>query len=1042
MSDLRNVIEELKAYAEESGNAALMDQVRRLEESLGSDVITAGDISDSTGVAIGSEIKQTIIQIIYQMEGLTPEQEAIFVRELEMLEDRPDASSAEGRPRIELPPPSPDPRTRDHVFISYDHADRALVERLAKDLRERGHTTWIDFEGIRGGDVWRQAIVDGIYASAVVIVMLSPDAIASEWVRIEVQTALEYEKKLIPLLVRPLASKEDQAAWKALGIDHIQYRDFTTGYEPAFAELLIDLPRPDTGIPGHCDIVAAQLVAQPWGLDHYIQEQAKLLPIDASPYEDGVVRGQPENLIHRLWNSERVIVLGEPGIGKTVALERFAWELATNDPPIVPVLVRLLMYDGGSLLEWVRLDLVSTGEIKLKSEDETRRFLDDPPFSFCFLLDGLNEVRPAHREEAITEIAKLAMEFPRFPVVVTSRVQDECWRFLRQGSSLKDTLLVQPIDYEQAHHYLLAHLGEVDGRQLWQGLDDRMRGLATTPLMLWLIKEAWLEARRTSPGGSIRVPDNRGELYRNFVGRMLRRDDERGLGTGVPERERLAALGRLALAMHREQSLTIPYGDALTLVRDEQTIQAICVNGLLVGEKELRFAPHQTLQEHFAACALMDEAMAQATRGGLGGLFRSWGWRRGVLKYADDPWWGETFIQLAGLVDDPNALARAVAETNPWLAWWCVQEGRKVDDETRAVIERKSMALVRSDDVRDRLRAADTLGRIQTQRVAGPLMRLSLDGVPEVAFTALVTLRGMGEQVLANGWQEQNYAVPPLPPAERTRWLQEITDAINRPELFLDILTRAVLAVLPTPFEWCQIPAGRVEIEGQSFDVQPLFMAKYPITFEQFQVFVDDPQGFRSADWWQGLAAGADHRKVPGEQHFTHARNLPRERVSWYDAVAFCRWLSARTGYDMRLPTEWEWQWAAQGPDGRAYPWGPEYIQGYANINEERSGVKGGVYLERTTPVDSYPKGASPYDVLDMSGNVWEWCLNEYENPKNVDLGGDAARVVRGGSWGLTQGLRPRVGPLPQQSGQSLLQPRVSGGVSSPISLNHRTLGH
>ncbi len=148
----------------------------------------------------------------------------------------------------------------------------------------------------------------------------------------------------------------------------------------------------------------------------------------------------------------------------------------------------------------------------------------------------------------------------------------------------------------------------------------------------------------------------------------------------------------------------------------------------------------------------------------------------------------------------------------------------------------------------------------------------------------------------------------------------------------IDRLTAAVLAVLPEPFEWCEIPAGRVTLEGnaRTFDVQPFLMAKYPITFEQFQVFVSDPTGFRNAEWWQGLAARCRSPQEAGTQHIYIDRNLPRENVSWYDAMAFCRWLSNRASYEVRLPAEWEWQWAAQGPDGMEYPWGPDYIQGYA----------------------------------------------------------------------------------------------------------------
>jgi formylglycine-generating enzyme required for sulfatase activity len=135
-----------------------------------------------------------------------------------------------------------------------------------------------------------------------------------------------------------------------------------------------------------------------------------------------------------------------------------------------------------------------------------------------------------------------------------------------------------------------------------------------------------------------------------------------------------------------------------------------------------------------------------------------------------------------------------------------------------------------------------------------------------------------------------------------------------------------------------------------------------------------------------------------GKQAFRFANN-PRDSVSWYQAVAFCRWLSAKLGYEVRLPTEQEWEKAARGTDGRQYPWGNEYISGYANVDETEENV-GPHYLRQTSSVGIYPQGASPFGVPDMSGNVWEWCLNEYENPENTDLVGDAARVLRGGSWG------------------------------------------
>jgi formylglycine-generating enzyme required for sulfatase activity len=212
--------------------------------------------------------------------------------------------------------------------------------------------------------------------------------------------------------------------------------------------------------------------------------------------------------------------------------------------------------------------------------------------------------------------------------------------------------------------------------------------------------------------------------------------------------------------------------------------------------------------------------------------------------------------------------------------------------------------------------------------------------------------------------------------------------------------------------DWVQIPAGRFKYggdpgaqnsaEAQEIDLPTFYIARYPITYSQFQTFLDAWDGIQNDRWWEGLAQEFREPFVPKCQSGNH----PREMVSWHQAVAFCRWLSCRLGgpytldqiinWAVRLPTEQEWEKAARHTDGRIYPWGNEYIPGAANVDETESGA--GPYWQRTTTaVGIYLPGASPYGVMDMIGNVWEWCLTEQEPYKHYDP--TTIGILRGGSW-------------------------------------------
>lgn len=186
--------------------------------------------------------------------------------------------------------------------------------------------------------------------------------------------------------------------------------------------------------------------------------------------------------------------------------------------------------------------------------------------------------------------------------------------------------------------------------------------------------------------------------------------------------------------------------------------------------------------------------------------------------------------------------------------------------------------------------------------------------------------------------------------------------------------------ILPAPFEWIAIPAGNVTIREEfsqksyipkdtshKFSVEPFIIAKYPITQTQYAVFSEE-----------NYPAGQ------GEH--------PIVDVSMWEVLKFCGWLSEQTGLVITLPTEAQWQHAAQGNSDWSYPWGNKFDKKKCNSEEAR--------IKTATPVTRFARGASPYGVMDMSGNVWEWSLTDFATGANeMNYDNDNYRVLRGGSW-------------------------------------------
>jgi formylglycine-generating enzyme required for sulfatase activity len=188
--------------------------------------------------------------------------------------------------------------------------------------------------------------------------------------------------------------------------------------------------------------------------------------------------------------------------------------------------------------------------------------------------------------------------------------------------------------------------------------------------------------------------------------------------------------------------------------------------------------------------------------------------------------------------------------------------------------------------------------------------------------------------------------------------------------------------------EMLLVPAGEFQMgegdDAHSVFVPPFYLARHPVTCAAYQAFL----------------AATGHPPPPGwpEGHlYALLCDHPVVSVSWHDALDYCRWLSAASGQHYRLPTEAEWEKAARGPAAHTYPWGDEFDKTRTNTWEAGMG--------RTTPVDAYPAGASRYGMLDMVGNVWEWCSSLHAGyPYDAgdgreDLAAQGWRVLRGGSW-------------------------------------------
>ncbi|MCI0731531.1 MAG: SUMF1/EgtB/PvdO family nonheme iron enzyme [Chloroflexi bacterium] len=722
------------------------------------------------------------------------------------------------------------------------------------------------------------------------------------------------------------------------------------------------------------------------------------------------------SLNEALRSHRRLVVLGDPGSGKTTLLRYlalvYARDLAGRSGLVKE---KLGLAESGALP--ILLPLRQIGAfLQSQSEESTEghalllRFLHqylqneriDVPLDFfdsyleggraVILLDGLDEVAGSDLRR---RVARLVESFSRAYAgcryLVTSRIVGYSGP-VRLGeeyvtTTVRDFTLGDVAQFLTYWHRLVAagQLGPGataeayaadQTRQLMAAIqgNERVRELAINPLMLTVI--ALVHRDR------VKLPDRRAELYAEAVDVLLGKWDE---ARGVTERpvlegkpfdtgDRRLMLQALALHLHQARLKEIE-ADALRrllfgLFRDmagddrgaERAVTRFLEvieerTGLLAARGEGVYAfSHLTFQEYLAALAVAarDDYLAY------------------TLARSGDSWWREVILLEAGYLSTQSKerttrLIQALA-------------GRKEEPEPyyNLVLAAECLQDIGSNRVKGNL-ASEIRQRLQTELETSP--KEGFLGARQL-FMRDMTPRGVTERRIAAAT-----ALARIGGHKSQFW----TQSYGEPEWVR--IPAAEFVMGSNLAHEHEKPQHRVYLED--FEIAPA-----PIANIQYFYFTQ-ATGHKPPNHWEDW-----HPPKYLESH-------PVTEVTWYDAMAYCRWLSEVTGKTVTLPSEAEWEKAARGHnDSRVYPWGDTYDPMRCNGDELGIGA--------TTPVGIFPDGTSPYGVLDMIGNVWEWTRSLYgkrndkkrtlafaykypyevgDGREDLSKGDQWLRVMRGGSW-------------------------------------------
>ena len=691
------------------------------------------------------------------------------------------------------------------------------------------------------------------------------------------------------------------------------------------------------------------------------------------------------------WSTRRWLLRGDPGSGKTTLLRHLAWSLAdAGGEPWVPVFESLprLMADRLSVFGRIEEDLERADQ----PGTAIRRILEEKAGQgrLLLLLDGLDEVPREARDRAEVLLSELAAKWPRSPIVATTRPIG-AWS---PGPEFLE-LEVLPFDSERRRNFLERWFGDKDSESAASAAgiletDRGLRELASNPLYLTLLSlllqgdeeparhrsklydqifDLLEEGRHHKPPTPI---DNR-EVAHQGLCRMAYRmteDDRDGEGAAALER-------RLFEDKRLREPLLLAWPNLRKFLDD--IAEKTGILGAHDGpEADWRFW-HRTFREGLTA----DQLAKGYESGG----------RVAIIEHArqiateDLSRWAEPYALLAGRVEDPDDLVRALVKENQALGLRAVATAQGLKDETLEEI------LGLSQEWQERQKVYERLPEL----VDDPLRALALADQLRQRTRNGNDLFFLEQAVMAvaEKWPEAQH--------DAKRLQARLYDHIPRPseDLFRWIDTRdgrvELWRAIPADSFWMGSPEGEeggLDNEYPKHEVvirSPFQMAAVPVTVAQYTAF--DPE-YRPYPW----------ARVPDKRLATH----PVERMTWFQAFAFCQWLSASLplAAGARLPTEEEWEYACRaGSESRFWSGDEEtdlYRVGWCGANSERSTQRVG------------RKPANPWRLYDVHGNVWEWTLSawsdgyaglqagveidpEVVDPTDLATPSDAERVARGG---------------------------------------------